>query len=336
MGSEKTGRKKNRRRSIRRALFFLFAALLIIAGVFLYPSMFSVTGFGQGKKLLESRESLYNNIFVYSFNKYVLMTFGYNSRIYVESIYDTQDDMDLPVPYTRFMGAGLMYAKNIKSILSIGFGGGRTDWYLHRSMPNVRVTSVDLDSDVIKLAEKYFGIREEPNFHIDNQDGRMFLAESNDKYDMILIDAYRGPFVPFHLLTKEFYQLVKDHLAEGGVVVQNVESTTMLFDSAVRTINAVFPQVNFYPSGENVVIVAYDGAPKSADELRTAADRLQEEYNFRYDPHMQLQNRQPMATSGKTVDPHAKVMTDDFAPVESLKAIENHNRKWPDPQTTKP
>ena len=89
---------------------------------------------------------------------------------------------------------------------------------------------------MLELAKKYFGIKEEPNFHVANRDGRLFLQESKDHYDIILIDAYRGPFVPFHLLTKEFYQLVKDHLAEGGVVAQNVEPSTMLFDSAVKTI----------------------------------------------------------------------------------------------------
>ena len=65
--------------------------------------------------------------------------------------------------------------------------------------------------------------------------------------------------MPFHLLTKEFYQIVKDHLAEGGVVAQNVEPSTMLFDSAVKTINAVFPQLDFYRADGNIVTVAYAG-----------------------------------------------------------------------------
>src|SRR6516164_927883 len=193
------------------------------------------------RNLLESKESLYNNIYVYEQSPYVSMTFGHNRRIYTESVYNTRDERDLPVEYTRFMTAGLMYAKDVRSILEIGFGGGRTSWYLHRYLPNVQLTSVELDPTVVEPAKKYFGIKQEPNFQIVNRDGRLFLSESKDRYDIILIDAYRGPFVPFHLLTREFFQIVKDHLADGGVVAQNVEPSTMLFDSAVKTIASVFP-----------------------------------------------------------------------------------------------
>src|SRR5580704_8767120 len=178
--------------------------------------------------LVESRESIYNNIYVYRQGPYYSMTFGYNRAIYTESVYNTLDDRDLPVDYTRYMTASLMYAKNINAILEIGFGGGRTSWYLHRFLPQVPVISAELDPAVVELSKKYFGIKDEPNFKVVNKDGRIFLNESKDRYDIILIDAYRGPFVPFHLLTKEFYQIVKDHLADGGVVAQNVEPSTML------------------------------------------------------------------------------------------------------------
>jgi spermidine synthase len=293
----------------------------------------------EGRKLLESRESLYNNIYVYGQGPYVSMTFGYNRRIYTESIYNSQDDRDLPVEYTRLMTASLMYAKSLNSILEIGFGGGRTAWYLHRFLPNVAVTSVELDPTVIELARKYFGIKNEPNFQVANRDGRIFLTESKDKYDIILIDAYRGPFVPFHLLTKEFYEIVKAHLAEGGVVAQNVEPTTMLFDSAVKTINAVFPEIDFYMADGNIVTVAYEGPPRTIDDLDRTARERNKAYGLRYSLHDMLDDRwRAQIDAGSVIDPHppesaidphAKVLTDDFAPVEALKAIERHNRKWP-------
>ncbi len=286
----------------------------------------------EARTLVESRESLYNNIYVYRQANYLSMTFGYNRTIYTESVYNTLDDRDLPVLYTQYMTATLIYAKNIHSILEIGFGGGRTSWYLHRFLPDVSVTSVELDPTVEELAKKYFGIRDEPNFHLVSQDGRIFLKNSKDKYDIILIDAYRGPFVPFHLLTKEFYQIVKDHLADGGVVAQNVEPTTMLFDSAVKTIHAVFPQEDFYLAEGNVVTVAYDGPPRPPDELEKSASDRDAAFHLRYslDQMLAQRRRLPPDDVGGTIDPNAKVLTDDFAPVESLKAIENHNRKWPD------
>src|SRR5579862_9276364 len=305
-----------------------------VIGVLLAAVLPGVAALAQdSRNLLESKESLYNNIYVYSEPPYVSMTFGHNRRIYTESMYNTHDDRDLPVDYTRYMTASLMYAKDVHSILEIGFGGGRTSWYLHRFLPDVSVTSVELDPGVAELARKYFGISDEPNFHLVNRDGRLFLQESKDKYDIILIDAYRGPFVPFHLLTKEFYELVKAHLTEGGVVAQNVEPTTMLFDAAVKTIHSVFPQEDFYLAEGNVVTVAYDGPPQPPDALEKSASDRDSAYHLRYSlAQMLTQRRRLPPDIGTTIDPNAKVLTDDFAPVEALKAIENHNRKWPDPQ----
>ena len=282
------------------------------------------------RNLLESKESLYNNIYVYEQPPYVSMTFGHNRRIYTESVYNTRDDRDLPVEYTRFMTASLMYAKDVHSVLEIGFGGGRTSWYLHRYLPNVQVTSVELDPTVVELARKYFGIKEEPNFQVVNRDGRLFLQESKEHYDLILIDAYRGPFVPFHLLTKEFYQIAREHLADGGVVAQNVEPSTMLFDSAVKTINAVFPQLDFYRADGNIVTVAYDGAERKPEDLAGVARDRDKAYGLRYSLlDMLSQRRHIQIAGGNVIDPNAKVLTDDFAPVETLKNIERHNRKLP-------
>jgi spermidine synthase len=306
--------------NIRSVVFGMLASLGIVA----------VAQAQDTRNLLESKESLYNNIYVYEQPPYVSMTFGHNRRIYTESVYNTRDDRDLPVEYTRYMTSTLMYAKDIHSVLEIGFGGGRTAWYLHRFLPNVSITSVELDPAVLDLAKKYFGIRDEPNFHVVNRDGRLFLSESKDKYDIILIDAYRGPFVPFHLLTKEFYQIVKDHLADGGVVAQNVEPSTMLFDSAVKTINAVFPQLDFYRADGNIVTVAYDGAERKPEDLAGVAAERDKTYGLRYPlAEMLAQRRRIDINGGKVIDANAKVLTDDFAPVEALKTIERHNRKIP-------
>lgn len=300
---------------------------LCIAVIAAAIAALATVALAQGKRtLLESRESLYNNIYVYQQTPYVSMTFGYNRAIYTESIYNSNDDRDLPVPYTQYMTESLAYPKQIKSVLEIGFGGGRTAWYLHRFMPDVPVTSVELDPVVVELARKYFGIKDEPNFQVVNRDGRLFLSQSKERYDVILIDAYRGPFVPFHLLTREFYEIVKDHLAEGGVVAQNVEPSTMLFDAAAKTMREVFPNLDFYPADGNVVSIGYIGSRQAADELRKTAAERQSTLRLRYDLTQMLQARREFASD--MIEGKAKVLTDDFAPVESLKAIEQHNRKW--------
>lgn len=312
--------------------------MVLIRSALLGALAITILGMGaasaQEQRLLESRESLYNNIYVLQQSSYVLMTFGHNKRIYIESVFDTTDDRSLPVPYTRLMTVGLMYARNVRSILEIGFGGGRIAWYLHRFLPGVRVTSVELDPAVLELSRKYFGIKDGPNFELEARDGRLFLAQSRDRYDIILIDAYRGPFVPFHLLTKEFYQIVKDHLAEGGVVVQNVDPHTMLFDSAVKTIGAVLPQIELYKSDDksedSIVTVGYDGPERKADDLAAVAAERDAAFGLRYPLAGMLAARKRVDLSDtQTIDAKAAVLTDDFAPVESLKAIERHNRKLP-------
>jgi spermidine synthase len=153
-------------------------------------------------------------------------------------------------------------------------------------------------------------------------DGRSFLMRDNETWDVILIDAYRGPFVPFHLLTKEFYTLVKSRLAPGGVVVQNIEPSTMLFDSATATLKSVFPSVDLYDGGGNVVAIGYDGPSLRQAELLQRAAAVQERYKPRYDLRTMAGTRRVLG------QPTGKILTDDFAPVETMRSIEQNNEKW--------
>ena len=299
----------------------------LLSVVFLLAA-FAASALAGERKLLVEKESLYNNIYIYSDPPLVTLKFGHNGRLYTESAYNTKDDRDLPVVYTRYMTAGLIYPKQVKSILEIGSGGGRTAWYLHRYLPDVPITTVELDPVVAELAQQHFGIKSEKNFKIATRDGRLFLRESKERYDIILIDAYRGPFVPFHLLTKEFYQAVKADLRDGGVVVQNIEPTTMLFDAAAKTIQAVFANVEFYVADGNVVTVAYDGPKRTLEDIKRVAGDRQASFKLRYDLTKMLAQRRLLKSD--TISAEAKVLTDDFAPVEALKAIEKHNRKWPE------
>jgi len=179
---------------------------------------------------------------------------------------------------------------------------------------------VELDPEVIRLCADYFGVKAEPGFQITNEDGRVFLTKTDKTYDAILIDAYRGPFVPFHLLTTEFYKLVAARLKPGGVAVQNVEPTTMLFDNAVATIRSAFAHVVFLRGEGNIVIVAYNGPKKDEATLTAQVTDRQAAHGFRYDLATILQRRFTPEWNTAT-----KPLTDDFAPVEYLKAIARHN-----------
>jgi spermidine synthase len=275
-----------------------------------------------GQQLVEERSSTYNNIYVYKDGSQMIMTFGHNKRFYTESIYDTTNELALPVTYTRFMTVGLAYASGLDNLLEVGFGGGRTAWYLHKHLPALDITAVELDPAVVELAVKHFGIKKDERFKIEVADGRRFMIKSDDTWNVIMVDAYRGPFVPFHLLTKEFFEVVKSKLKTGGVLVQNIEPTTMMFDSALATIQKVFPNVDLYEAGGNIVAVAYEGARRPQAALLARAAALQKEFRFTY-PLPTLVNERRIVTRA---DP-GKILSDDFAPVESLLAIEKHNRK---------
>jgi spermidine synthase len=290
----------------------LALALLVLLGA----------GLAQAEpKLIDERSSNYNNIYVYKDEHEVLMTFGHNKRFYTESIYDTRDELKLPVTYTRYMTVALAYAGGLDNMLEIGFGGGRTAWYLHKHIPSLDITCVELDPAVVELAKKHFAVREEDKFKIVVADGRSHMVKSRDTWNVIMVDAYRGPFVPFHLLTEEFYKVVKSKLKPGGVVVQNVEPSTMLLDAAVATLLKVFPNVEGYNAGGNFVLVAYDGPRRSVEELKARAAEVQAKYNLKYPLGLIVPER------GLVTRSTGKVLTDDFAPVESLLAIEKHNRK---------
>ena len=237
-------------------------------------------------------------------------------------MYDTRDEFALPSRYTRYMTAVLAYAGEVDRVLEIGFGGGRTAWYLHRTMPELAVVSVELDAEVFELAKQHFGVRLEPNFNVSIEDGRRYILRRKEQWPVILIDAYRSAFVPFHLLTTEFYRLVKTRVRPGGAVAQNVEPNTMMFDAALVTIGKVFDHVDLYDAGGNVVMIAYDGPRREQARLASTAARLDDTFGFKYPLSEMISQRRSVERL-----PDTEALTDDFAPVESLRAIKRHNRK---------
>lgn len=299
-----------------------FAGLLLVA--------VGLTAAAAERRLLEKRESLYNNIFIYGDGAYVHMTFGReNRRYFTESSVNLSDPGALIVDYTRYMTLGIAYPPKVERILELGLGGGRTVSYLNAALPDASIVSVELDKDVVELGRKYFHFTESARLRTVVSDGRAFLMRDDSRWDVIMIDAYRGPFVPFHLLTREFYALVKSRLTPGGVVVQNIEPTTMLYDSAIATLNTVFPSIDLYEADGNVVAVGYDGPSLPQAELLARAARAQAAYKFRYELRSMAKGRRVFKRSA------GKIMSDDFAPVETLRAIEQNNDKWKE-QTAPP
>jgi spermidine synthase len=272
--------------------------------------------------IIEAVDSEYNRILIERSGSQIAMEFGYRALRYTESVIDLARPDELVVPYTRYLTLGLAYpTQQVRRVALVGLGGGHTAIYLVRSAPGLTADVGELDPDVIRLSEKYFGVRPSQNLNIVNQDGRVFLQRANKRYDAILLDAYRGPFVPFHLTTKEFYTLVKARLTPGGVVVQNVDPSTLFFDSTYLTMKAVFANVDVYHADGNVVLIGYDGPALSDQALKARAAARQKQLGLKYDLGEMAATRSPSPVV------HGKILTDDFAPVEMLTTIKRNNVK---------
>ena len=284
------------------------------------PAFAQASRFGR----IERRESQYNTIFVDQQGPYIAMRFGVNELIFTESLYNPNDPGEMPVAYTRYLTTTLAYAPHCANILEIGLGGGRTASYLHDFLPGAMVTCAELDPEVIALAQRYFGVRPDARLNLVERDGRIFVRGSRDQYDIILVDAYRGTFVPFHLTTREFYTAVKNKLTPGGVVAQNISPDVLSLDDVTATFKAVFAHVDRYVAEGNVVLVGYDGPAKTQAQLEARAAQLHLPRPLRYPLPQMIAQRQADVPAGR-----GRVLTDDFAPVEYQSAIERGNARRP-------
>ena len=260
-------------------------------------------------------ETEYNDLYISKRGPLLALTTRVRDELRFHSIVNLADPDDMPVPYTQTFAAALLYPEKVRRILMVGLGAGSVSTYLARAMPDVAIDVVELDPGVIAAGRKYFGLLETDRVHFIESDGRVYLNRNKGLYDLILLDAFREQGVPFHLLTREFYSLVKDRLAPGGAVASNVEDDTKLHAATVATFGAVFPTVDVYrnkdPDEAELILVATTGAKPSAEVLMQRATALQHEYHFRYPmPDRVGERLADVKTDG------AKVLTDDFAPVD--------------------
>jgi spermidine synthase len=274
-------------------------------------------------------ETQYNDLFILKRGPMMSLSTRFKSNYNIHSMINLADPDDMPAPYTQLLTAGLLYPEMTKRILMIGLGAGSVSTYLLRAMPDVEIDVVELDPGVVSVAKQYFGLRATDRLHIIESDGRVYLARHGTLYDFVVLDAFRELGVPFHLLTKEFYTLVKEHLAPGGAVATNVAGGTRLFSSTLVTLRAVFASVDVFPDyedaeGAQVVMVALPFAEPSAAMLAERARVLQEQYRFRY-PLPSLVKRRVLNHSAE----RGELLTDDFAPVNLYEVAPLRRSKRP-------
>lgn len=268
-------------------------------------------------EVIEQVDSEYTRIMVRKMGPLLGLYFWHSGHAALQSAKDTSQPDALPIAYERYMSVGLAYLDQPpRRTAIIGLGSGRSAAYQRRAVPQQHIDVSEVDREVIRIAKQYFGFTEDPNLTVSNMDGRVFLNRQPDaSYDLILLDAFSHSYAPFHLTTREFYELAERKLAPGGVVAQNVVPTIMLFNSSYLTMRAVFDHVDAYEAAGNVILLGYNGAALPDDVLVARARAMQ--------PRVQVYYELPVLVAARAQlrdDLEGKVLTDDFADSEQLAA----------------
>jgi spermidine synthase len=184
----------------------------------------------------------------------VLDTANGNRQLVFDGRFDgtdaIQSEMDLANPdepvlsYARHMMAALPVAGRPSRILVVGLGGACIQRYLRRLLPDATIETAELDPEIRDVAAKYFFLKEDARQIVHLGDGRAFIERSKDTYDIIFLDAFTATSIPYHLATREFLQIVKQHLAEGGVVCANLWAGEASYWDMVKTYSTVFPELH--------------------------------------------------------------------------------------------
>jgi spermidine synthase len=179
--------------------------------------------------------------------------------------------------------------------------------------PQVRVDAVELDGELTTIGRRYFHLQGS-NLHLYTADARPWLAADRARYDAIFLDAYRQPYIPFYLLTREFFSSLRAHLLPGGVAIVNVghiPGSDALEKVVASTLRAIFPVVMRDPvSATNTLVLASTQPLRSARMLSAArAAEL---------PPELLPLTGEVATRLQAALHGGEVYTDDRAPVEWL------------------
>ena len=241
------------------------------------------------------------------------------------------DPSDLVFTYTKYFHLGLVFNNDVKNILFVGGGGFSGPKNFLATYPDVRIDVVEIDPDVIDVAKKYFSLNSDnPRLRIFNEDARSFISKTDQKYDLIVLDAFSKSYVPFHLMTLEYFEILDDKLTPNGIIVSNLigtlsGDTSDLLRAVYKTMSQVFLSLYVFTTRDvdlqvqNIMLVAgktpvqYNKAQLAAmlekDPVNTL-DNNNGRTNIDFAKH--IVDNEEMRTA------EVPILTDQYAPVEQL------------------
>ena len=205
------------------------------------------------------------------------------------------------------------FVTSAKSALVLGFGAGSSVKTLWQADPEIVVDAVEIDPEVVFAARHFFQIAPSEKLKIHVEDARRFLRSPNTRYGIVQIDLYQhGAFIPFHLTTTEFFEEVKEHLRNDGVVMINVVDagdSLQVVGAFVTTLESVFSSVYGARVGKSNHILFAFPEHKSLTRLKELLRKVP--------PHLVRATVGVRAGLHK-YSPVGAALTDDHAPIESL------------------
>ena len=274
-------------------------------------------GSNGGGVLITERESIYNYIQVVQVGDETQLIM--NEGVGIHSIYNpnsilTQGYWDnfLVAPY---FNKPPFTQSQVHRVGLIGLGGGTAAREFTAAYGPIPIDGVEIDSTIVNLGRQYFHMTE-PNLHVIIQDGRYYLQTTSQKYDVICIDTYQQPYVPFQFTTQEFFKTVRDHLTPTGVVAVNAGRTSTdyrLVEALAQTMHSVFQNVYIMDTERftNSLVIGTN-APTSLDNFMINSASLT-------NPLLKSVAQESIIY-GNIREEHSRTVyfTDDRAPVEQL------------------
>ncbi|MCD4739030.1 MAG: fused MFS/spermidine synthase [Anaerolineae bacterium] len=203
--------------------------------------------------------------------------------------------------------------ERVDNLLVIGSAAGTIPAQYTAIYGDLPIDGVEIDPAIVAVGRRYFNMHQ-PGLHVHITDGRSYLQQTKTRYDVVAVDAYRLPYIPWHLTTQEFFQEIKAHLTAEGVVAINVGHTPddwRLVEALVATMSAVYPSTHVIsvPNTFNAIVIATVQPTEPANLVDNLA--LIEDQRLR----AAVQYAQGNLVQ---VVPGGTVFTDDQAPVELL------------------
>jgi len=204
-----------------------------------------------------------------------------------QSVVKPGDPDHLELPYARAIPIGLTLIDRPQRVLIVGLGGGTIPSLFRKHLPGLRIDAVELDPEVVKVAERYFGFRQDIAMRAYVQDGRKFVEQRQNLYDVIFLDAFSADSIPYALTTREFLKSVRAALKPRGLVVGNIWSrgSNPMYDSMIRTYQDVYDEVfivDVRGAGNKLVLALTWDSGFDRDEVVRRAAAFSERLGLRY------------------------------------------------------